>query len=282
MSLIELERRFDYPNSIKKVYLKPNNKKEFLSGQSSIDEFGRQESYKTYSENGEIKDKGTIRFPTKSIEITEIISSSGDRDEISKEYNPNNNLVYESFQFGWDGTKDETFLKYNENGTLHSISDVENIFKKEYSDKGYHFEYNGHDINRVYTKHGNELITIIKVNTKGKEKEVIFFEGSEIDRKLIFKLDDNNRVIEEVNIRFDDYASNEIMSNCKTVYEYNPNGTIKKELWIDYDVENNEIINTEESQFDENGYKIKRIVQDENPNNNFCERIIYNKKEANR
>lgn len=279
MSLLELERQFDSPNSIKKVYLKPSNKEEFLSGQSIIDEFGKQKSYKRYSEKGEIKSEGTIRFPKKSIEITEIISSNGGRDEISKQYNSNNNLVYESFQFGWDGTKDEIFVKYNENGTIHSISDVENIFEKKYYNRGYHFEYIGRNLNRIYTKHRNESITIVKVNNKEKEKEAIFFERDEITRKLIFKLDNNNRVIEEVNIRFDHYASNKIMSNCKTIYEYNSNGTIRKELWIDYSIENNEIINTEETQFDENGFKIKRIVQDENPNNSFFERVIYNKKQ---
>jgi len=279
MSLIELERKFDRPNSIRKVYLKPQDKEEYLSAESRIDELGRQYFYRSFSEEGRILDEGTIRFPTKLIEITEIVSSSGDRDEITQEYNQNNYLIYESFQFGWDGTKDEIFIKYNENGTIHSMSDVENIFKEVYAEKGYHFEYDGLDLKRIYRKEGKESTTIVELNTLEKEKEVLFIEDDEIERKLIFKFDDKNRIIEEVNIRYDNYSLNEISSNCKKVYEYHDNGSLKTEYFKDYDVETNELTDIEETQFDRNGIERKRMVSSLDNGKGYLEKIIYNKKE---
>ncbi|MFK8104004.1 MAG: hypothetical protein AB8G15_15835 [Saprospiraceae bacterium] len=282
MSLVELERKFSPPDTIIREYTTPKDKEEYKSYKSKIDEFGRKESYKNYNSDGSPADEGTINFPTKLIAVTEIISGNGDRDQITQEYNQNNCLVYESFQYGFDATKDEVFIKYNENGTIHSFSAIENIFEEKYCNRGYHFEYEGLAIKRIYRIEEQALTTIVKVSTTEETKEIIFLSEDEIERKLIFRFDEENRVIEEINIRYDDYANNEISSNCKTGYEYNNNGSLKREYFEDYDIETKQITDIEESQFDANGRIQKRTVREVNTKRGFIERTTYSKRKKNR
>lgn len=156
MGLFELEPIFEYPNCLKEEYIIDKNGDKYLSSITQLDERGRIKTTESFNNDGAKHGWWKLSYPEKNTQVADFFDKHGNVDIITKQFNKEQKLTYESFQYGgFYGSKDELFIRYRRDGTIWFISEQEPFLKGLIVQNGYQFEYLNGKLNRIY--HGNEV-----------------------------------------------------------------------------------------------------------------------------